>query len=528
MPYISEYQSQGLVYPTTVWVQPHKNGGQTIRMDTYGGEDMIITTKERDIELVPRLNKTVCLIFENEDDEVKSGSGAQIFVDGSTPVLPDISGWPYLGERQVNGEAVHLWRYEQKHSAKTSVYSFYIRPDGTPVRLHQKDEWVIDFTSYIPGAITQPVFDLPKLCDGVKPGNRSITTSGFAMRMRRLLPGINIPTGGSGRDAVYDAFAAEHGRVHASAAEYEHRLGVFRSNIELIERHNARKDRSHTLAANRFADWTEDEFLSIILPNHGKQQARPARSKDLLHKRVIPKARVPTDVDWRGTDADGPVKDQSACGSCWAFGAIGAAQAAWYMKTGEQRLFSEQQLMDCSWGFTHNKACDGGLYEGAFHYLTRGEGVPLALEEDYPYRGQDSFCRDNSSAVQDSAVRFKGFKAVRRGDVEGVKEALYTKGPLAVSIDAGNPSFRFYSSGVYDEPACKWQQDDLDHSVMLVGYGTTEGGKDYWTVKNSWSRFWGDRGYVHISRDHHGCGIASDAIYAIVDRNNDVAVTAEE
>lgn len=30
------------------------------------------------------------------------------------------------------------------------------------------------------------------------------------------------------------------------------------------------------------------------------------------------------------------------------------------------------------------QACDGGLYEGAYHYLTRGEGVPLALEEDYP------------------------------------------------------------------------------------------------------------------------------------------------
>lgn len=55
-------------------------------MDTYGGEDMIITTKEKDVELVPRLNKTVCLIFENENDDVKSGAGTQIFVDGSTPV----------------------------------------------------------------------------------------------------------------------------------------------------------------------------------------------------------------------------------------------------------------------------------------------------------------------------------------------------------------------------------------------------------------------------------------------------------
>jgi hypothetical protein len=54
------------------------------RMDTYG-EDTIITTKERDIELVPRLNKTVCLIFDN-GDAVTSGVSAGSFVAGSTPV----------------------------------------------------------------------------------------------------------------------------------------------------------------------------------------------------------------------------------------------------------------------------------------------------------------------------------------------------------------------------------------------------------------------------------------------------------
>jgi cathepsin L len=483
-------------------------------MDTYG-EDTIITTKERDIELVPRLNKTVCLIFDN-GDAVTSGIGAGSFVAGSTPVLPDLSDWPYVGEREVNGESVHLWRYEKKHSAKMTVYSFYIREDGTPVRLHQRDDWLIDFTSYTPGAITKSVFEMPELCDGVKPGNRSVGTSGFAWRMQRLLPGANVGTAGS-RNAAYDAFAAEHGRVHGSPEEYARRLGIYRANVEFISRHNAQNSKSHTLAVNHFADWSEEEFLSIMLPSHGKYVQRPEHSSDLLHHAVTPKERIPAQVDWRGTGADGPVKDQSACGSCWAFGAVGAAQTAYFMATGEQRLFSEQQLMDCSWGHTHNKACDGGLYEGAYHYLTHGEGVPLALESDYPYRGQDSFCRDNRTAVVNSPGRFKGFRAIPRQDKLALMEALYTKGPLAVSIDAGNPSFRFYSSGVYDEPACKWKQDELDHSVMLVGYGSTEGGKDYWTVKNSWSRFWGDKGYVHISRDHHGCGIATDAIYAVVD-----------
>jgi hypothetical protein len=47
--------------------------------------------------------------------------------------------------------------------------------------------------------------------------------------------------------------------------------------------------------------------------------------------------------------------------------------------------------MDCGWDYGHNKACDGGDYQPAIHYLKNAGGA--ALEQDYPYVGLDSFCR---------------------------------------------------------------------------------------------------------------------------------------
>lgn len=54
--------------------------------------------------------------------------------------------------------------------------------------------------------------------------------------------------------------------------------------------------------------------------------------------------------------------------------------------------------------------------------------------------------------------------------------------------------------------------DDLDHAVLAVGYGILNN-EPYWLVKNSWSTYWGNDGYVLMSMKDNNCGVATDATY---------------
>ena len=93
----------------------------------------------------------------------------------------------------------------------------------------------------------------------------------------------------------------------------------------------------------------------------------------------------PGGIDWRGSGAVGPVKDQGVCGSCWTFSASQAVSSAHWMQTGEYVSLSEQHLMDCSWDYGPNSACNGGDPDLAVQYAIDTGGC--YAEKDYPYKG---------------------------------------------------------------------------------------------------------------------------------------------
>jgi C1A family cysteine protease len=84
---------------------------------------------------------------------------------------------------------------------------------------------------------------------------------------------------------------------------------------------------------------------------------------------------------------------------------------------------------------------------------------------------------------------------------------------LTARVDASSNLWRSYDGGVITSDDCG---TTLNHSVAIVGYKVQTIGYDYWIVRNSMGKGWGDKGYAQIDlkADFPGiCGVMSETYY---------------
>merc|ERR1719484_278787 len=140
----------------------------------------------------------------------------------------------------------------------------------------------------------------------------------------------------------------------------------------------------------------------------------------------------------------------------------------------------------------------------------------MCTEESYPYKAKNGECTASSCTEGIPKGSVTGFKDVATDDEQALMEAV-SKGPVSIAIEADHQAFQFYSGGVLKK-ACGTQ---LDHGVLLVGYGESNGVK-FWKVKNSWGSNWGAEGYIELERGTSPdgkageCGLLSQPSYPVV------------
>jgi len=274
--------------------------------------------------------------------------------------------------------------------------------------------------------------------------------------------------------------------------EFFHRYNTFKANVDFITNSNS-QNKTYTLAVNKFADLNTQEFGSMMCGF--KRELRTVATPVVD---TVVSAQVGADVDWVAKGAVTPVKDQGQCGSCWAFSATGTIEGGWFVSGKPLTSVSEQQLVDCAGAFG-NQGCNGGLMDTAIKYVISVKGI--SAEKDYAYTARDGRCKAPLPAV---AVTVSGQVLVDGSATEeaGLGASLAIS-PVAIAIEADQTCFQFYHSGILADASCG---TSLDHGVLLVGSGS-EGGVNYWRIKNSWGASWGDSVFIRFKRGINQCGI---------------------
>jgi cathepsin L len=309
-----------------------------------------------------------------------------------------------------------------------------------------------------------------------------------------------------------DAFASwiqQHQKTYI-ASEFRARYGAFKSNMDYVRDWNAVNTQT-VLGLTKFADLTNEEYRQIYLGTPIDGTARLAAAQASSPK-VARGDTYNNTIDWREKGAVTAIKDQGDCGSCWSFSTTGSTEGAHFLATQELVSLSEQNLMDCSAKYG-NDGCNGGTMDAAFQYIITNNGIDT--EASYPYQGvQNPDCKFTTENI---GATLSSFQNIPSGNEEALTTAAAQQ-PISVAIDAGQPSFQLYKSGVYHDFLCS--STKLDHGVLVVGYGeehTLLETKDYYIVKNSWGTDWGMNGYIYMSRNrNNNCGIATSASYPIV------------
>jgi C1A family cysteine protease len=209
--------------------------------------------------------------------------------------------------------------------------------------------------------------------------------------------------------------------------------------------------------------------------------------------------------DWRnrhGRDWNTSVKNQGSCGSCWAFGAIGAVEGLvnlYYNQKIDLDL-SEQQMVSCTAG-----SCSGGTGGGsqALNYIiTNG----VVNETCFPYSASDAPCGNicNSSTENVKIAGMQTFTPSSYSDpVTELKKLIIQKGILSGRISIWSHTMTLVGFGTVQAGDIVYNGASGGYSTPItIGVNDPRIGQTYWIFKNSWGSWWGsDGGYLYAISD---------------------------
>jgi len=288
-------------------------------------------------------------------------------------------------------------------------------------------------------------------------------------------------------------------------------------------------------APKKFGDFDDVKMLCGTILSH--EEAFVAQAVEIDHEGD--NVDIPTDFDVRTNWPDcavvsNHIRDQSACGSCWAFGSTEAFNDRRCIATGDTTLLSTTDTaancgflqcfsMGCNGGqpgkawdwFVHKGVVTGGDYEdtgkgsscgpypfpSCAHHVNATEEHPVCPSGEYSTPTLHK-CSEDAYGVDYKSDKIKAASSYRLRGVENIQADIVQFGTVTAAFTVYE-DFPTYKSGVYRHSSGKQLGG---HAIKILGWGV-EDGQDYWTVANSWNDSWGNGGTFKIVRGENHCGI---------------------
>ena len=187
-----------------------------------------------------------------------------------------------------------------------------------------------------------------------------------------------IKTQDSVADAEYLTYIQKYGKSYATKDEYLLRLTIFQQNDKVIKEWNANEYKTHTLAHNKFSDYTTHEMSRI------KNKKAHKEFDERANYNITFDGDIPESVNWVEKNVVSPVDELFLCAAGWAFAAAGAIESRHAINTGSDLIrLSPQQCVDCAREMGENwDNCDGGYTDDCMFY---SQIDPLNTYADFPY-----------------------------------------------------------------------------------------------------------------------------------------------
>jgi C1A family cysteine protease len=318
--------------------------------------------------------------------------------------------------------------------------------------------------------------------------------------------------------ALYQMFLHKYSKVYENPDELQHKYDAFVENYNKLQELLTstqydtdldEQDRLQLDITNLF-DMTDEDFHKTYLNfNVTDEEILAAQSptEDSLAAEISENGRhlqnIPNSYDWRSKGVVTNVKHQGNCGACYAFAAAGNIESLYAIKYGSLLNLSEQQIVNCD---SKQFGCNGGNIGTVYNYIIKSGG--LGLEKHMPYSARKGQCK----SIQTYA-KIKGKKFAGSINEDYIQSFLIKYGPLAAAVNAN--LFKYYKGGVFRYSAELCSPYNLNHAIVIVGYGVTTTGVKYWIIKNTWGPYWGENGFMRIGRGV--CGINRYIVTGIIE-----------